>query len=105
VFLGGEFLGESDGGLARERRRCGVPEHGRWSQRAFADASGDEERRFHDGRDADAARSAQESDGGAGFRIGIRSELNEHRSNCFVQKGINAGWQGDQLVLGPKTRR
>ena len=43
------------------------------------------------------------SDGGAGFRIGIRSELNEHRSNCFVQKGINAGWQGDQLVLGQKT--
>ena len=43
------------------------------------------------------------TDGGAGFRIGIRSEINEHRSNCFVQKGINAGWQGDQLVLGPKT--
>ncbi len=43
------------------------------------------------------------TDGGAGFRIGIRSELNEYRSNCFVQKGINAGWQGDQLVLGPKT--
>ncbi len=43
------------------------------------------------------------NDGGAGFRIGIRSELNEHRSNCFVQKGINAGWQGDQLVLGPKS--
>lgn len=43
------------------------------------------------------------ADGGAGFRIGIRSELNEHRSNCFVHKGINAGWQGDQLVLGPKT--
>lgn len=43
------------------------------------------------------------SDGGAGFRIGIRSELNEHRSNCFVQKGIHGGWQGDQLVLGPKS--
>jgi hypothetical protein len=43
------------------------------------------------------------TDGGAGFRIGIRSEINEHRSNCFVQRGINAGWQGDQLVLGPKT--
>ncbi len=43
------------------------------------------------------------ADGGAGFRIGIRSEINEYRSNCFVQKGINAGWQGDQLVLGPKT--
>jgi phosphodiesterase/alkaline phosphatase D-like protein len=43
------------------------------------------------------------NDGGAGFRIGVRSEINEHRSNCFVLKGINAGWQGDQLVLGPKT--
>lgn len=43
------------------------------------------------------------NDGGAGFRIGVRSEINEHRSNCFVQKGINVGWQGDQLVLGPKT--
>ncbi len=43
------------------------------------------------------------TDGGAGFRIGLRSEINEHRSNCFVQNGINAGWQGDQLVLGPKT--
>lgn len=43
------------------------------------------------------------TDGGAGFRIGIRSEINEYRSNCFVQKGINAGWQGDQLILGPKT--
>ena len=43
------------------------------------------------------------TDGGAGFRIGIRSELNEYRSNCFVQKGLNAGWQGDQLVLGGKT--
>lgn len=42
-------------------------------------------------------------DGGAGFRIGLRSEIDEYRSNCFVQKGINAGWQGDQLVLGPKT--
>jgi hypothetical protein len=42
-------------------------------------------------------------DGGAGFRIGLRSELNEHRSNCFVLKGLNAGWQGDQLVLGAKT--
>ncbi|WP_395749648.1 alkaline phosphatase D family protein [Prosthecobacter sp.] len=43
------------------------------------------------------------ADGGAGFRVGIRSEINEYRSNCFVQKGINAGWQGDQLVLGPKN--
>lgn len=40
---------------------------------------------------------------GAGFRIGVRSELNEYRSNCFVTKGLRAGWLGDQLVLGPKT--
>jgi alkaline phosphatase D len=45
---------------------------------------------------------ALKTDGGAGFRIGVRSEINEYRSNCFVQKGINAGWQGDQLMLGPK---
>ncbi len=43
------------------------------------------------------------NDGGAGFRIGLRSELNEHRSNCFVTKGLRAGWLGDTLVLGPKS--
>jgi len=31
------------------------------------------------------------TDGGAGFRIGIRSEINEYRSNCFAAKGVNAG--------------
>lgn len=39
----------------------------------------------------------------AGFRIGIRSDINEHRSNCFVSKGINAGVINGQLSLGPKT--
>lgn len=43
------------------------------------------------------------SDGGAGFRIGLRSEIDEHRSNCFVQNGLNVGWQGDKLLLGPKS--
>jgi alkaline phosphatase D len=43
------------------------------------------------------------NDGGAGFRIGLRSEINEHRGNCFVQKGIDAGWQGGRLLLGPKS--
>ncbi len=42
-------------------------------------------------------------DGGAGFRIGIRSEINEHRSNCFVLSGLVAGWRGNQLVLGNQT--
>jgi len=43
------------------------------------------------------------SDCGAGFRIGIRSEINEHRSNCFAGKGVNAGVVDGRLVLGPKT--
>lgn len=46
---------------------------------------------------------ALKTDGGAGFRIGLRSEIDEHRSNCFVQNGLNAGWQGSQLILGPNT--
>ncbi len=46
---------------------------------------------------------AGKPDGGAGFRVGIRSEINEYRSNCFVLKGVNAGWQGGRLVLGPQS--
>lgn len=42
-------------------------------------------------------------DGGGGFRVGVRSELNEYRSNCFVTKGINAGVADDQLILANKT--
>ncbi len=47
-----------------------------------------------------ARLEAMSADGGGGFRIGIRSEINEHRSNCFVLKGLDAGWQGAQLILG-----
>lgn len=39
-------------------------------------------------------------DGGAGFRIGTRSELDEHRSNCFAKNGIDAGVTGNTLTLG-----
>lgn len=46
---------------------------------------------------------AKGPDAGAGFRIGVRSEINEHRSNCFVAKGVNAGVTEGQLLLGPKT--
>jgi len=41
--------------------------------------------------------------GSAGFRIGIRSDLNEHRSNCFAKGGINAGIDAGQLVLGTSS--
>lgn len=39
-------------------------------------------------------------DGGAGFRIGTKSELNEFRSNCFAKNGITAGIVGGTLKLG-----
>ena len=42
-------------------------------------------------------------DAGAGFRLGVRSELNEYRSNCFVARGINAGVADGQLRLGSKS--
>lgn len=44
-------------------------------------------------------------DGGGGFRIGVKSELNEYRSNCFATSGINAGINSDQnlLFIGNKT--
>jgi hypothetical protein len=41
--------------------------------------------------------------GGAGFRIGVKSELNEHRSNVFAKGGVDAGISGDQLILGKKS--
>lgn len=43
------------------------------------------------------------NDAGAGFRLGVRSELNEYRSNCFVAQGLNAGVANGQLRLGSKS--
>ena len=42
-------------------------------------------------------------DGGAGFRFGVRSELNEYRSNCFVNRGVIAGIVGGELKLADQT--
>ena len=44
------------------------------------------------------------SDGGAGFRIGIRSDINDYRANCFTQNGVVAGLVGNKLKLGRKTQ-
>lgn len=41
----------------------------------------------------------KKTDGGAGFRIGLRSELNEYRSNSFAKGGISAGVIGRTLIL------
>ncbi|WP_017445179.1 alkaline phosphatase D family protein [Gayadomonas joobiniege] len=43
------------------------------------------------------------NDGGAGFRLGARSELNEYRSNAFVQTGLDMGIYKKQLVLADKA--
>lgn len=43
------------------------------------------------------------ADGGAGFRIGVRSEIDELRSNCFANSGIDAGITGNKLVLGRES--
>ena len=42
-------------------------------------------------------------DGGFGFRIGARSELDEYRSNCFVNRGLIAGVVGGELKLADQT--
>lgn len=44
---------------------------------------------------------AGERDGGAGFRIGIRNRIDDHRSNCFARGvGIDAGLVDSRLLLG-----
>lgn len=43
-----------------------------------------------------------ENDGGAGIRLGVRSELDDYRSNCFVQNGFDLGVIGNELALGDK---
>jgi len=43
-------------------------------------------------------------DGGAGFRIGVKSDINEHRSNCFAKTGLSAGLVGDSLQLAGKKQ-
>tara|TARA_R110001606_G_scaffold4640_1_gene21889 strand:- start:2863 stop:5226 length:2364 start_codon:yes stop_codon:yes gene_type:complete len=42
------------------------------------------------------------NDGGAGLRLGVNSDINEYRSNCFVQHGFDAGIINNQLSLGDK---
>jgi hypothetical protein len=44
------------------------------------------------------------NDGGAGFRIGITSDIDDYRANCFSNTGINAGIRGRDLMLGGQTQ-
>ncbi len=43
-------------------------------------------------------------DGGAGFRLGLRSDIGEYRANCFAKGGLNAGWIEGQLALAGKRQ-
>ncbi len=50
-------------------------------------------------------KNALNKDGGAGFRIGVRSEIDEYRSNCFAGGGVDAGIVGEELfVAGRKMK-
>lgn len=49
------------------------------------------------------AISEPKQNASVGFRIGIRSDLNEYRSNSFANGGINAGTKAGSLTLGRKT--
>lgn len=46
---------------------------------------------------------AHQDDGDAGFRIGLQSEIKDHRADCFVTQGITAGWKPGKLVLGDQA--
>ncbi len=41
-------------------------------------------------------------DTGAGFKIGILSDIAEHRSSCFTTSGLNAGVIGGEIALAGK---
>lgn len=43
------------------------------------------------------------NDGGVGFKVGTRADINEYRANCFAHNGVVAGVVDGQLKLGPKT--
>ena len=45
----------------------------------------------------------RKQDGGVGFKIGVKSELNEYRSNVFAKNGFRAGIIDGKLALRNKT--
>ena len=43
-------------------------------------------------------------DNGVGFRIGVKSDINEHRSNVFAKSGVKAGLIDGQLMINRKRQ-
>ncbi len=52
-------------------------------------------------RQAETRRNGEPA--GAGFLIGLRSDIGDYRANCFVRKGIAAGIVAGKLVLGKQS--
>lgn len=52
-----------------------------------------------------ARPKALSADQGGGFRIGVRSEIDEVKSNCFAKNGIAAGLAKGKLVLGRESAK
>ncbi|HCO25185.1 MAG: twin-arginine translocation pathway signal [Gimesia sp.] len=50
-------------------------------------------------------REVKQQDGGVGFRVGVKSDINEYRSNCFAKNGIKAGVIDGTMVLGNKQQK
>ncbi|MEM6915055.1 MAG: alkaline phosphatase D family protein [Verrucomicrobiota bacterium] len=48
---------------------------------------------------------ALKNEGGAGFRVGVKSVLNEVKSNVFARGGVNAGIVGEELFIGRKKTK
>lgn len=47
----------------------------------------------------------KQQDGGVGFRVGVKSDINEYRSNCFANGGIKAGLVDGTMMLGKKRQK
>lgn len=43
--------------------------------------------------------------GSAGIRLGINNEINDYRSSCFVQKGLDIGIVDNKLYIAGKTSK
>lgn len=43
-------------------------------------------------------------DDGVGFKVGVKSDMNEHRSNVFAKSGVKAGLRDGALVINRKSQ-
>ncbi|HBE67239.1 MAG TPA: twin-arginine translocation pathway signal [Planctomycetaceae bacterium] len=46
----------------------------------------------------------KQANGSVGFRLGVRSDIDEHRSNAFARGGVEAGYRDGRLFIGGKRQ-